>query len=293
MVVMFFLTPGLISCSGGGGGGDNGGGEPGSVCTDLDDDGYALEGGDCGDVDCNDDDVAVNPGAAELCDGIDNDCDGLKDEGGVCDSSCTDLDGDGYALEGGDCGDVDCNDNNIVVNPGAVEVCDEVDNDCDGTVDEGCLAPTSSKLTDTGQTESYTDTFGEDHDYTFNPPDFTRNTDGTVNDNITGLIWQLEDDNIVKTWDDASTYCAALTLAVYDDWRLPTKKELMRIVDYGVFDPAIDPAAFRGTDTALYWSETISAGDTIFAWGVNFDGGNVIGSLKSDNNYVRCVRDGP
>lgn len=51
-------------------------------------------------------------------------------------STCTDNDNDGYSVEGGSCGLVDCNDNNAAINPGATEVCDNVDNDCDGLVDE-------------------------------------------------------------------------------------------------------------------------------------------------------------
>ena len=53
-------------------------------CTDEDDDGYSPDGGDCGLVDCNDNDPNIYPGAQEVCDGKDNDCDGQIDEGGVC-----------------------------------------------------------------------------------------------------------------------------------------------------------------------------------------------------------------
>ena len=77
------------------------------------------------DDDCNDNNSAVNPGAAEICDGLDNDCDGNTDEG-------FDNDGDGFTICQGD-----CNDNNAAIYPGAAEICDGADNDCDGTVDEG------------------------------------------------------------------------------------------------------------------------------------------------------------
>ncbi len=93
-------------------------------CTDMDCDGYAIEGGDCGPVDCDDTNAAAYPGAEEVCDNVDNNCDSFVDEG------FDDIDGDGYAV----C--VDCNDNDASINPGAEEVCDGVDNDCDATTDE-------------------------------------------------------------------------------------------------------------------------------------------------------------
>jgi subtilisin family serine protease len=104
-------------------------------CTDDDHDGFAPEGNSCGFVDCNDEDPAVNPDADELCnDNIDNDCDGEVDDG--CGPECTDNDEDTYAVEGGDCGPIDCDDNDPAVQPGAVETCDGSDNNCNGQVDE-------------------------------------------------------------------------------------------------------------------------------------------------------------
>jgi parallel beta-helix repeat protein len=65
----------------------------------------------------------------------DTDNDGL---GNACDS-CTDIDKDGYAIEGGSCGDIDCNDDNNNIFPGATEICDGIDNNCDGNIDADCL----------------------------------------------------------------------------------------------------------------------------------------------------------
>ncbi len=77
-------------------------------------------------TDCNDNDPAINPGATETCDGLDNDCDGLLLPGE------TDADGDGYMVCENDCDDTDA-----AVNPGATEICNGIDDDCDGLVDEG------------------------------------------------------------------------------------------------------------------------------------------------------------
>ncbi|HLC76389.1 MAG TPA: MopE-related protein [Candidatus Peribacterales bacterium] len=100
------------------------------LCTDADGDSTATEGGACGPVDCNDTSSGVYPGAAEQCNGVDDDCSGTIDEG-------FDADNDGYYTGGGVCGAIDCNDGNATINPGATEVCDAVDNNCDGTANEG------------------------------------------------------------------------------------------------------------------------------------------------------------
>jgi len=93
-------------------------------CTDADNDGV------CASEDCNDGDSSVRPGAAEACDGKDNNCNNQTDEG--C-GGCVDSDTDGYCVE------VDCNDNNAAQNPGAAELCgDNLDNNCNDAIDEGC-----------------------------------------------------------------------------------------------------------------------------------------------------------
>ncbi|HEX6846813.1 MAG TPA: MopE-related protein [Chitinophagaceae bacterium] len=104
--------------------------------------GYVLNN-----TDCNDNNVNINPHATELCNGVDDDCDGQVDEG-VTTTFYRDLDGDGFgnpavtqqacsAPAGYVVNNTDCNDNNATIYPGATEVCNGVDDDCDGQIDEG------------------------------------------------------------------------------------------------------------------------------------------------------------
>jgi hypothetical protein len=100
---------------------DCAGGDP----RDLD--GDRVEAAVVGGPDCDDLDARVRPGAFEVEDGRDDDCDGEIDEG----TPSYDDDGDGFAERGGD-----CDDTRASVRPGAREGCDGVDQDCDGIVDE-------------------------------------------------------------------------------------------------------------------------------------------------------------
>jgi len=67
-----------------------------------------------------------------------------------------------------------------------------------------------------------------------------------ITDTKTGLMWQKETAPRTYTWQEAVEYCKNLTLAGYDDWRLPTIEELFSIVDYERFRPAIDPVLCAG-----------------------------------------------
>ncbi len=106
------------------------------VYADSDGDGYgdpnalvmcATPGSVANNTDCNDTNAAIHPNAAELIDGIDNDCDGQVDE-----IQCNDSDEDGTT----DC-QGDCDDNEPTVHPSAAEICgDGLDNDCNGTIDD-------------------------------------------------------------------------------------------------------------------------------------------------------------
>jgi hypothetical protein len=124
--------------------------------------------------------------------------------------------------------------------------------------------------------------------------DFLRdNSKEVVLDTTTQLMWQ-DDANassVTKTWTEAITHCEALTLGGHSDWRLPNFNELYMLADRSTYNPAIS-SVFQNVDTSNYWSSTTSASDTSYAWVVDFGNGYDFAWVKSDTNYVRCVRGG-
>lgn len=203
---------------------------------DTDGDGYGLGYGKCycdppdvpGEVwllkggDCNELVVTIHPGATEICNGFDDDCDGSIDEPGAtgCISQFADEDGDGYGDEaaeacvckaspfwtqlGGDCDDHD-----LSVSPLAVEVCDKVDNDCDGVVDEegaGSCTPFFKDIDGDGFGVTQTGKCLCDPvaDYTATQPNDCDETSSAINPSAVEVCNGL-DDNCNQETDEGAT----------------------------------------------------------------------------------------
>ena len=175
------------------------------------------------------------------------------------------------------------------------------------------LPVNGTPLPDTGQTQSYTDTFGEDSDYFINPPSYTKLDVGgndlpadaakwvLVRDNVTQLIWEVKtDDGSIHdkdkkyTWQNVKDVFIAAVNAEkfggYSNWRMPDIKELASIADLGRSGPAINTNFFPNTLSSSYWSFPTLANDTGYAWCVYFHSGCLSNNNKSDEYYVRAVR---
>jgi hypothetical protein len=97
--------------------------------------------------------------------------------------------------------------------------------------------------------------YGQDAAYEGNQPSYTDNNDGTITDNVTGLVWQqspdIDGDGDIDaddklTFSGATDYCENLSLGGSDDWALPTIKQLYSLISF----TGVDPSGFEGTNTS-------------------------------------------
>lgn len=155
---------------------------------------------------------------------------------------------------------------------------------------------TIKHIPDTGQTKSYTNTWGEDNDYTIHPPACLLFSPGIVLDTTTGLMWQQTDGG-EGTFERAVAYADTLQLGGFDDWRLPTPLEAYSILNHQASNPAMDGAYFTKTAAEYWWTDETQAGDPARVWVTNA-GGGVGNHLKAETlsaggtkkMHVRCVR---
>lgn len=144
-----------------------------------------------------------------------------------------------------------------------------------------------------------------------------------VRDNHTGLIWEVKTTSGLRsmnhryTWYDPNSSdgnpgtanggnCTgsacdttgfvqavnAQGLCGASDWRMPTRRELQGIVDYGRFNPAIDTGYFPNTPSSYFWSASPVAGTSDYAWYVYFGDGYAYAYSRSYSFHVRLVRGG-
>ncbi len=175
----------------------------------------------------------------------------------------------------------------------------------------GALAALPAPVEKTGQTTSYETRDDGDlkKGVTWPNPRFTDNADGTVTDNLTGLIWLKNANcpNGTKIWSESLTFANSL----YDgwtgdgsegdcglsdgssagDWRLPNVKELQSLIDFGEYSPALPSGhPFTGVQSNDYWSSTTYTSDTYSAWSVYVGSGYVVYNDKDYSYYVWPVR---
>ena len=167
----------------------------------------------------------------------------------------------------------------------------------------------------TGQTASYgtRDDGALQKGVVWPNPRFTDNYNGTVTDNLTGLIWLKNADCFLDiTWEGALSESNALAdgkCGLFDgstagQWRLPNVKELHSLIDFAFYAPALSDTAgtgqwqpndpFTGVQSGAYWSSSTPAGNSPHAWGVSLFNGTLPSGEKAPGStaYVWPVRGG-
>ena len=151
--------------------------------------------------------------------------------------------------------------------------------------------PPCGLLPKTGQTVLYAD--GDDGDLErgipWPNPRFTDNGDETIIDNLTGLMWPANAQQISTSmsWTEALDACDNLIFAGYDDWRLPNVKELHSLTNFAECGPALPyEHPFHNVQIANYWSSTTAENDHDVAWCLDMNDGEL---LRGEKNYLYSV----
>lgn len=154
-------------------------------------------------------------------------------------------------------------------------------------------------LVSTGQTTSY-DKYDDGYFQKGQTHDYTTNDDGTVTDNVTGLMWPADalDEGCFsggsEQWALMIGWAEDLNFAGYSDWRLPNAIELMSLLEYEPESkPRINKTHFINTISKPYWTSTTLASDSSAAFLCSFETANTsnISKTANYNIYVRAVRD--
>jgi hypothetical protein len=114
-------------------------------------------------------------------------------------------------------------------------------------------------------------------------------TSGTVLDERTRLVWQRQSSS-ATTRDGARAACEALVLEGADDWRLPTRIELLSLVSYRRSPPTVNVVAFPSASGGVLWSTTPDPRAPDQGWSVDFDRAESTLDAVATAHGVRCVR---
>jgi hypothetical protein len=133
---------------------------------------------------------------------------------------------------------------------------------------------------------------------------FTNVDNGTIQDNLTDLIWSKDANapgpivcspSTTKNWQASLDYVKCLNTNSYlgfSDWRLPNRNELSSLVDYAQLNQAtwLNGLGFTGVQSVYYWSSSTSEDSTSDAWGVDMGDGDIDGDDKTYSQFVWPVR---
>jgi len=169
--------------------------------------------------------------------------------------------------------------------------CGGSNNETNDNVLSGTTTVNNSTLAKTGQEVIYKDYDDGYYKIGVNKIYTRDNGKQVITDNLSNLMWQdnKEPTTLTLGWSSAKSYCSNLVLASYRNWRLPTRKELHSIVDYGKYNPSMDKT-FKNIEVYNNWTSTVSPRDTDKAWTVFFVSGEEDLDYKTNYGNVRCVR---